>query len=73
MENDGYRLEWTKIESLSLKILQSIALKHCFNRNFIKDCWNLELQSRESLTLDPRWEIEDDIRWQAGEDDVEDE
>ena len=55
MEYDGYVLEWPKLANLSTKSFKSIAMKHSFERNFISDSWNLELQNRECLILDPRW------------------
>ena len=62
MEYDGYGLEWPKLAGISTRSIKSIALKHCFNRNFIKDIWNVELQNAQSITLDPRCEA-DPIGW----------
>jgi hypothetical protein len=52
MEQDGYKLEWPELVDLSTKSFKWMALKHSFERNFIKDSWNLD---KPSLALDPGW------------------
>ena len=56
MDYHGYVLEWPKLANLTTKSFKSMALKHCFERNFIKD--RCEFDSEENqfyLTIDPRW------------------
>jgi hypothetical protein len=67
MDYDGCGLDWTKLVGITSKSLKWIAVKHCFERNFIKDKWNLELQNAQSLTLDPRWDADEPIVWRGEE------
>ena len=52
MELNGYKLEWPKLACLSTRAFQTLTIHRSFERNFLKDCWNL---AEQSLTMDPKW------------------
>jgi hypothetical protein len=49
MDEYGNKLKWEKFAALSLESFKEMALKHSFERNFIKDSWNLEVQNKQQV------------------------
>ena len=64
-ELDDYKLPWPILSGANLSIIsyQSMAAKHPFNRNFIKDRWDLSKRDVNCYSKDTRWNFNQGVIW----------